>query len=149
MMANNPNYNCPCKYEPKVKCFKEKECFYVTVLECLQTEILSLKAEIKELTRKRILIHDRISLKWRDSAFYNKKRYKTLLKWCEKRGIKPKNLAKIEKEMEDDKLSSSKESNSGTADTVRQQPQQPEQSSPDSTETVQPRETLPSDGIQN
>jgi hypothetical protein len=112
---SNQYFNNPCQFNANVKCFVEKECIYINELECLQTQVLTYQQEIKNLTQKRFIIHDRTSLKWRDSSFYYKKRYKLLTKWLIKKGIEIPDLLKLEKESPDEKLSHSDKTSSESA----------------------------------
>jgi hypothetical protein len=124
---SNPNFKAACKFNPSVKCFVESSCIYINELECLQTQILSLQQDNKSLKHKRFLIHDRTSLKWRDQAFYFKKRYKILVRYLTKKDIEIPNLTKLEKELSDENLPLSSKENTPNTDGIADGERKPEQ----------------------
>uniref|UniRef100_A0A6M3LNY4 Uncharacterized protein n=1 Tax=viral metagenome TaxID=1070528 RepID=A0A6M3LNY4_9ZZZZ len=99
MIEVNPFFNLPCQYNPAVKCIVINQCTNLDELTCLQGQILRLNKELYELKRRRVARHDKMSLKWRDSAFYTKKRFRILTEWLKKHDIKYPSMVEAEKEL--------------------------------------------------
>jgi len=69
-------------------CFHVGECSYPSLTACLQQNLYLAHKEISLLKERRNLKHTKVSLKWRDTAFYYKKRVKGIEMWAKEKGIK-------------------------------------------------------------
>jgi hypothetical protein len=68
-------------------CFSIEGCKFPNVEECLRQALFLAQREIAGLKERANLKHTRISLKWRDSSFYYKKRAKQLEEFITKKGL--------------------------------------------------------------
>lgn len=70
-----------CKLAKNFECpLSKHECNEHSLLECLQVASILLAKENNELKQKQLKRHSEISLKWRDQAFYQKKKAQKLQK---------------------------------------------------------------------
>lgn len=79
--------NSSCSYDSAMTCFSVEDCKFLSQLECLKAGLYLAQKELVILKQKRNLRHTKTSLKWRDSAFYYKKRAKTLTGWIKAKGL--------------------------------------------------------------
>jgi len=83
-----PSENRSCRYQAGFVCFYTGECKYPDVITCLQQNLFLAQKEISLLKERRNLKHSKVSLKWRDTAFYYKKKNKLLEDWIKGKGLK-------------------------------------------------------------
>jgi len=73
----------PCKYNKEFVCYKwGEECLYPALLDCLKINVLSQIRELDRLKATRMEKHTTASIKWRNTAFYYKKKAKYLEAFC-------------------------------------------------------------------
>lgn len=98
-----------CKYEPSMVCFSGNECKFENQVECLKQALFLCQRELAGLKEKANQKHSRMSLKWRDSAFYFKKRSKALETYIKASGLEVP--LTYEKEGEDDRMADNSKEN--------------------------------------
>ncbi len=80
----NPNIGKPCSYDQLVQCFNPLPCDSSSLLDCLKANLYYALRENEHLKSVKLAQHTKISLKWREQAFYYKKRLRLTLQWMEK-----------------------------------------------------------------
>lgn len=99
-----------CKHEPSMVCFSVDGCEFESMGECLKQALFLSQRELAGLKEKVNLKHSRMSLKWRDSCFYYKKRARQLEKFILEKGLTVPLTVK-EKEGVDGRVDSDSEAN--------------------------------------
>ncbi len=79
-----------CKYDENVTCFTVGECAFPTVKECLRQALYLAQREVAELKAKTATKHNALSLKWRTSSFYYKRKSQELEDILKEVGVKVK-----------------------------------------------------------
>lgn len=79
--------NRSCRYEAGMVCFYNATCDFPSLVSCLQQNLYLAQKEISLLKEKRNLKHDKVSLKWRNNAFYFKKKNRYLEDWIKGKGM--------------------------------------------------------------
>lgn len=102
-MTNNPTQdtvNRSCKYDYGMVCFYTKVCTFPTLAICLQQNLYLAHKEISLLKESQSIKHSQMSLKWRNTAFYYKKRCRALEALIQDRGLELPNTQDLLKVQE-------------------------------------------------
>jgi hypothetical protein len=84
-----------CRYEPGMVCFHIGDCVFPSLTSCLQQNLYLAQKEISLLKEKKNQRHTKVSLKWRDSAFYHKKKLVALENWLKSKEIKIPSISEL------------------------------------------------------
>lgn len=79
--------NRSCRYEAGMVCFHTGDCPYSSLALCLQQNLYLAHKEIALLKERRNLKHNKVSIKWRDTSFYYKKKSRALEEWVKRQGL--------------------------------------------------------------
>lgn len=99
-----------CKYCPSMVCFSVTTCQFPSSEECLRQALFLAQRELAGMKEKANQKHTRMSIKWRDSSFYFKKKAKRLEKFIKANGLK------VPTGGEDDGLDSANQENTSIQD---------------------------------
>jgi len=67
-----------CKYDDKFMCFKWEACVYSSLNECLKVSVMAQSRQLEHIKHRQMQKHSEVSIKWRNSSFYYKKKCKQL-----------------------------------------------------------------------
>ena len=68
----------PCRFDGAFNCFKWEDCLFTDLQTCLKQGIVVACREVELLKHRQMQKHTTASLKWRNQAFYFKRRAKQL-----------------------------------------------------------------------
>ena len=88
----------PCKYKKDFICFKwGEECLYPSLLDCLKFNVIYQLRELEHLKSRKMEKHTGASVKWRNTAFYYKKKAKYLEAFCNHHGLEVPHISELAK----------------------------------------------------
>ena len=95
MKAISTGENRSCKYDGEMACFHIGECDFPSLPACLKHNLLLSHRENALLRERKNLKHDKISLKWRETSFYYKRKCKELEEWIRKKGLEVPKIGEL------------------------------------------------------